>query len=209
MAQTTIDGGGPGGSFVDGASVVDEVVMEALRGNIPDAESRLTALEALAPSGLAPILKASVTLNNTQIKALPTTAVTLIAAPGANTRINLIHLELFANFVAGGYTNVNGSQAWLTCKMNGTDVTSYLVQDPTVLLYSFYNFFTTASKQSAPFTRWTEVESSWGSLSFPEATDFINKALEIYVDNGSLGDFTGGNVLNTIKARAFYTLETD
>jgi len=214
MAQTTINGGGPGGSFVDGVSIVDATVMEALRGNIPDAESRLAALETVVPSGTATIYKTTVTLNNTQIKALPTTPITLIAAPGAGLAIALLRASVYSKTNAGAYTNINaaGVLGVRFATSLGTGL-SWIPNDAAITNGSttlLSDLLGTTTNRRATLTpnQGTEGRDDWGAVPFVEdVAAFTNLALQVDVDNNGGGDFTGGNAANSLVFVVYFLKE--
>lgn len=215
MSQTTIDGGGPGGSFVDGSSVVDATVMEALRANIPDAESRLAALEAVAPSTSAVLLKAAVTLNNTQTKALPTTAVTLVAAPAAGFRNKVLAVSFSGHFSAGAYTNLDAVYAALFVFHLGDTsqwLTNPIVKDTTVSITRLADFLAAGDQlvdagpyQDSPSDG--NAALNWVLPNVHAAAAAEATAIAVMMDNNGSGDLTGGNVANTLKITVYYVVE--
>ncbi len=167
------------------------------------------------PATLAQLLKATVTLTNAQILALPTTPITLIAAPGASLAIAPLHATVYSKTSAGAYTNINAAGvlgvrfatslglglSWIP---NDTAITN----GSTTLLSDLLGT-TTNKRSSLTPQQGTEGRDDWGAVPFVEATTaFTNLALLVDVDNNGGGNFTGGNAANTLIFVLYYFVET-
>ena len=126
------------------------------------------------------------TLTDDQIKALPTTQVEIVAAPGAGKII----IPLFggsAVLTGANYTN-KSSDALLSVSMAGFVFYSYEIA-------SLVDF---GEDAFLPFIVAT--------ANLPETTALMaNEPLMITVDN-TLGNFTGGDPANTLKVTVLYTV---
>lgn len=157
---------------------------------------------------------ATVTLTNTQIKALPTTPVQLVAAPGVGSFLHYIGGVAVLNNTAGVYGNVDaggGNFAGLTIKSDGT-VTKWIhsifgdlswgLTDgsaPVVLSLAPYADMYTAltagvgGSYHAPLDGWPDY-----------LTEIENRAMIAVMSNS--GNLTGGHAANTLKVTVFYSV---
>ena len=143
------------------------------------------------------------TLTDAQIKALPTAAVQIAAAPGANRiivtpayAIGAKSLALTFNWVAD-YTNVDAG-ARLKVQL-GTD--EYV---------EFAENFFFAWGESAFWSpsNSNEIVAS-GTYGPNSLTSVTNQAVFLSVNNAAAGNFTGGHASNTILASlAYFVLDT-
>jgi len=156
------------------------------------------------------ILKATKTLTDAQVKALPTTAIQILAAQGANKRTIPVQIIAHVDATAGAYTNINAA-AYLVVKIDTTEFSSYVGNDATLTHGSTINQFTllfgSATKRFAILTpwQWAIQENDWGLVS--PAHDFTteaNKPLNISIINGGSGNLTGGNAANSMVVTTIY-----
>lgn len=154
-----------------------------------------------------------VTLTNAQIKALPTTAITLVAAPGVGYRIRLLAVSLKTNFTAGGYSNRNATYIDLHSA-------NYEIYGPvddsatTPPLTGMTTILSTAGEVvydiHVPNVAGTPSAGAAGYVLnsiFPAKVDVDNVALTLAADNNGSGDFTGGNAANTLKVTIYWAKE--
>ena len=167
---------------------------------IPFFDKSLRAEKRIAKSNLSVnyIWSAPVTLTNAQIKALPTTAVQIAAAPGANRiivtpaySIGAKSLALTFNWVAD-YTNIDAG-ARLKVQL-GTD--EYVE-------FAESSFFAWGESAFWSPGNIEEIVAS-GTYGPNSLTSVTNQALFLSVNNAAAGDFTGGHASNTIIASPAY-----
>lgn len=160
---------------------------------------------------------AVVVATDAQIKALPTTRIQVVAAPGANRRINFHSGTLVGSFTAGAYTNVN-ADAWGGFALNSgaIDVSAYFPNDtgPTPDLTKVSDFFAHAFNAIALFPPFLSPDSGgtaaagWGAIALVggDYSGFRNTALELHIDNAAAGNFTGGNAANSMIITVEYSI---
>jgi len=149
--------------------------------------------------------QASVPLNNTQIKALPTLAnsQTLVAAPGANRLV----LPLACTFL----TNYPDQIAYDTINAAAVLVLGYGVNvNPEIVPFG-------GARPSAQFlgNSFDITTMSWFALqtdfdgSYFDAANATDKVLQLTINNQGDGDFTEGDAANTLTiTTAYLVLDT-
>lgn len=160
----------------------------------------------------------SVSLTDSQIKALPTTGITLVSAQGSGYRIKVLGATFRTNFTAGAYTNVNTTYATLQLEIGATWVRTPIVNDDsyTVDLTQATTFFNAAQQRLVDLgTLLDAIESGAASgngewvlpniSSSPTVQD--NTALIIKMDNNGSGNLTGGNAGNVFKITVHWVKE--
>lgn len=163
-------------------------------------------------NGGTPLLLRTVTLTHAQIKALPTTSILLVGAPGAGVRLDLVSALIVTSFVAP-YGN-DDPFGYLVIQMGTGDFSNYVANDSTTapVLTDFTDLFVTNAESSVSlgsFTRVTTPTSEgWGNAAKVEGSNLNNQALNLSVNNNGAGDFTGGNVANMLKVFLLYRLVT-
>lgn len=163
----------------------------------------------------ANIRRTKTILTNAQILALPTTAITVVPAPGASRLIMPLLYIVRSRISAGAYTNLNAG-GFAGIQYNGAFTASGFIADSlttTPVLAYFSDFFGTATDwllYLQPYFQQVEPSSDeWGVFPVLHATgNIINKALEIFVDNQGSGNFTGGNAANSLEVTTLYTVES-
>lgn len=167
-------------------------------------------------SGWVPVLVATASLTNSQILALPTAGIQIIAAPGAGFRIRPMAFSMSLNNSAGAYTGIDVVNSDLHLSI-GTDFVSYgPVNDNTSTphITNLSDFLGTAGHwlwDSAipPQQNTDHVGTGFGyvqSLGVGTRSQQENQPLFIFADNTL--NFTGGNAANTLKCTVYWTAES-
>lgn len=157
----------------------------------------------------ATLYRASVTLTNAQILALPTTAVTVVPAPASGYEILLVKGLWRSAFTAGAYTNVDADSFAFYQWSDGNLMSQYLANDATDSITGMDDFFGTAVDLVAQFAPWehsTTPADGWGTLPQIEIWE-AGFGVQIKADNNGAGNFTGGNAANTLRVVTWYLLE--
>lgn len=173
---------------------------------------RVTQLENQGGGSL--LLSNTVTLNNSQILTLPTTPFVIVPAPGAG-KANLIINALVISNLTIPYTNIDTDGNYIGIDY-GNDIfepTSLVVNDVgsgssdlsalldgTGAIFQLYPIH-----PPTPLLTWTNRPVALGAID--NITNIVNAPLYLFCYNGS-GDFTGGNIANTLKVTIFYVVVT-
>lgn len=166
-----------------------------------------SSLDAKAPSSSAILHQATVELTNAQIKALPTTAVQIVAAPGANKVLVYQSGILLLNTTSGAYSNVAATAALYIGL--GTTSASVASRSPVAMLTgsaSYIDILAVAS--TAPADGGPNL-SAFDQEILSGATNQALVMAAYNPDEGSGENFTGGNAANTLKISVtYYILNT-
>lgn len=138
------------------------------------------------------VLTATVTIADTDIKLLPTVAIQIIPAPGADRVIEIIGATFVLDAAAGAYTNVDAGAVMGLITSSVVGITDRVTD----------GFFTAASKKA--------VQVTGGSIDTDGAaySSYANRAIQVSVNNAAAGNFTGGNAANTLKVRVTYQVRS-
>ena len=177
------------------------------------------ALLTATSSGL--VQTASVTLTNTQIQALQTTPITIIAAPGSGNRIKLLGVTLNLNTSAGAYGNVNATSANLVAQViGGWWLSAPIANDSAYGLTQLTDLLTntqqrvvdlqlptvfTANKTSTQLDGYVTYLDPVAGL--PAPADVNNAVIELGATNNGAGDWNAGHANNTLKVTSTYLVE--
>lgn len=165
----------------------------------------------------AGILRATASLTNAQILALPTTPVTIIAAPSAGTYITFLGGSLVIDTTGAAYTNIDATYAACAVYYLG-DFTQWIaagpVDDATYSLTRFTQGFGTGAHLLWNLAVYQDTPSDGNAGIYwtlpgliPEAT-FNGTAVAIAMDNNGSGNLTGGNAANSMTVTLYYVVES-
>jgi hypothetical protein len=161
--------------------------------------TRLLADNISGGGGSGLLKTATVTLTDAQIKALPTTAVQVVAAPGAGKMILPVSCQFELNPSAGAYADVTGASIVLL-----NDSGEY--QSAVMLMQSalsgtsriFGNLACPALEAGTGDFDGTVVSRMGMNVSS------INNSILVKDDWNGISDYTGGNAANTMKVTVWY-----
>jgi hypothetical protein len=165
---------------------------------------------------------ATVTLTDAQVKALPTTPITIVTAPGSGLRIKIIAATIYTDFVAGAYTNINtvysdiklesGGGIWLSSAIFNDDS---MTTDATQMTFVFGNAYVQTLDLGIPNATSLDAAGSsgdpeWsGVIQYQAGTDnIVNHVVRLTVDNNGSGNFTGGNSANRLRVTVYYAVDS-
>jgi hypothetical protein len=140
--------------------------------------------------------KATVTLTNAQIKALPGTPIELVPAQGAGKAVDFVRAVAWLDVTAGGYTNVDPEA---TLKVGIAGIGSSVPDSVPDLLGANSDVY---ALEFAPTVYVTDGVVS--SNSYYSRSTVDNVPIQLFGTNGSLGNLTGGNAANTLKVSVIY-----
>lgn len=146
------------------------------------------------------LLSATVTLTDAQIKALPTTPIEVVAAPGAGKIVIPTQAVLYFDFTAQ-YTNINVA-AYLGVLQNGSSGLLSLLNE--AIGSGVSTFLQYGEDAVATLTQPRILQSSAIAGHVNPASDMVNTSLRVEAFNDTDGNFTGGNAANTIKVTVYY-----
>jgi len=149
------------------------------------------------------LLNVRATLTDAQIKALPTTPIQIVTAPGAGKLIVPTMWMIQKSFV-GAYTNVTVSaQTGLFCTYDGNDNGTHTA---VAVTEAGYAFFGAVSLEQYPIPPGTHDDGNGGNFP-PGGTDLRNLGLFVQAINAD-GPFTGGDAANLLTVDMLYYVLT-
>jgi hypothetical protein len=167
-----------------------------------DNDAWRTAESVSGGGGSGLLLKATVTLTDAQIKALPTTPVEIVAAPGAGKLIWPLSAVIVCDTSANGYTNTDNVVALFIEWWDGSHLSNqWGVSHPNVLnlLTAFDKVVLHVPPADTPSAFGVELDGIY--LSTSQLADF---PLRLRLPNDPAGNFTGGDPANTLRCTVFY-----
>lgn len=156
-------------------------------------------LSLVIPAQAQDIQKRTVVLTDSQIAALPTTAVEIVPAPGVGKAIELLQAFVVGNWVvADHYTNV-ADEGFLSFALWYGDF-EYMGSD----WGDISPFGNTINKPMWRFLPWVPLGVSVTRTLDLSANYIDNLPIYAMVTNGANGNFTGGNSANTLTITIYY-----
>lgn len=160
---------------------------------------------------------ASLTLTDAQIKALPTTPVTIVPAPGIGFIVKPFAFTIITNTSAGAYTNIDATYADFHLDRAGNYASYGPVDDAAAVpvMQRFSQIFGAAG--AAVYDGLVPTVSATPNVaaleyvqpdSLPGVVVIENVPLDLKIENNGTGNLTGGNAANWIKFDVFYTIES-
>ena len=142
------------------------------------------------------------TLTDAQIKALPTTYVELVPAPGAGKLLVFHRALIVSKTIGGAYTNVDAQNA-LVVVYGDWEVEAGTLVPMSQVAANKLGFMTIGTTD--------DLRASWTTYQQDKLADFYmddlaNMPFKLVAGNGSAGDFTGGNAANTLEVTVFYSI---
>jgi len=167
---------------------------------------------------LGGIKSATVTLTDAQIKALPTTPVEVVPAPGVGKITLLQQAFLVVDAQGGAYTiGAPAVEFWIGHAANGAysqtntyqladDFYQLLGDDSGVYAFVMSPYYLSSPGGTAPLNGPTNIIGSFDYIAIDESV--VNRPLLFGARHSSEGpvDFTGGDPANTLKVTCFYAV---
>lgn len=167
-------------------------------------EHGVAAIDTGGGGGDSVVLSATVTLTDAQIKALPTTAIEVVAAPGAG-KMNYLLSSIWSHDWTADYTNIAAGASMYVSSGNA-DVSVMLDNTLGINVTDLLANGADAIAFAGAKDRQADVDGVPYAVVATTATNYANQALTLVAANGVSGDFTGGNAANTLKVTVLYSV---
>lgn len=181
-------------------------------GDVPTYDAALGQYVPTAPSGgggSGVVLLATTTLTDAEIKALPTTGKTLVAAPGAGKMLWWRASRVLIDARAGAYTNVNAAADLrvLSEAYSGRSIGTTVANSG----YLAGQLAQTSNRSTTDLEPALVVDPPAGDifaslLEWVDVPNLDNKPLLLDATNGGDGDFTGGHASNGATVYTLYAV---
>lgn len=155
----------------------------------------------------------TITLTDAQIKALPTTPVEIVPAPGANRMLVIQTALLSTNAAAGAYTNVTSDNFSYVRFWYGSNDYASVLTDRNIAGFDLSSVFSNGRITVFPPMLLIGYESAvlgnpvmFVGPDIYARNDAVNQPIMLSVSNHNNGDFTGGHPDNTLKVIVFYAI---
>jgi hypothetical protein len=149
-----------------------------------------------------PIYSKKTILTDAQIKALQTTYIELVPAPGEG-KLNVLHSAFWViDTTAGVYTNQHVDSAVFIGYGDWDLELTTLGALPSLA----GQFISKVAPLIMPIVGGTWDGYSYDFLSNKPADYALNKALKLIASNATNGDYTGGNPANSLSVTVFYSI---
>jgi hypothetical protein len=161
----------------------------------------------VAAGTLAQMLSVQGTLTDAQIKALPTTPITLVAAPGAGMMLYPVMAFIDVKTTSGAYTNISDGAA-LTIEIGGYGNGQTIADDASLGLSALTDLIGVASRRFQPLgPAYEDILAAYGTLTYSAPTASVENgaaALRMYNTGGNL---TGGHASNSMRVTLLYLVQ--
>lgn len=165
---------------------------------------RKTLLDDL---GVGAVAVSETVLNDTQIKAWPTSPVTLLSAPGANKMYD-IHSCIVALNLTAGYTNVKVAYCELDFQFgtSGNIIGKLFNDSGNSVSDMTATFGSSTIMMMRPLQTLYESEN-WGmAVGVASRAGCVNQLFRLFFDNDGDGNLTGGNVANVATITTTFSI---
>lgn len=187
---------------------------DAVVTNIEDLDERLSEVEGqvgtVSDDAATAVFVSTTELTDAQIKALPTTAISLIDAPAGNQRIKIHNVTYTCYFEHGAYTNVDTDDATLEVQTtSGARLGGFLANDSGDSLTTLTTLFASAVVRVVdvgPYA--TNVAGAYIQPLLTTTPGLLaGNGVQLAATNNGAGNFTGGHTSNRLTVQVYYSVE--
>lgn len=186
--------------------VLREFLGDTIRSFFHDRDVRREIRKIAGSAGSTPLVQsATVTLTDAQIKTLPTTPVTIVAAAGAGKVIIPLSGFVSIDASAGAYTGITDASLIL----HDTSFNYFSSPTPVEIFLGAGYATPTSAQIGCPFlntpTSGTFVDIALANQPMISST-IDNSPLQVSDNWAGLSDYGGGNAANTMKVTVHYVI---